>query len=57
MFIRVLNYNKILILTPKNYFAEKKCLENGAVCSATEFYYIRLMYTQSKMYVPKISKI
>ena len=54
MFVRVLNYNKIFILTPKNYFLEKKCLQNSAVCSATKFYYIRIMYTQSKVYVPKI---
>ena len=57
MFIRILNYNEILILTPKNYFLEKNCLQNSVVCSAAKFYYIKLMYTQSKVYVPKKSKI
>ena len=57
MFFGAHNYNKISISAPKNYFLEKKCLLNSAVCSPAKFYYIKLMYTQSKIYVPKKSKI
>ena len=54
---RVYNYNKNLILAPKNQNWENLCLEKGSVRSATKFYFIKFLATLSKVHMQKKSKI